>query len=192
MGFVITNKRTYLFWNLKSKEMLINKYIPNFQFNEIHKVIVSANIEDAYRSTMELDLSKSTIIKILFRLRGLPLSKRTFSEVNNDMKFTLVEEKPHSEFLYGFWFSNKTEWVTDLNEFQKDNLKNNAKVGWSFYFKGISDGTTEITTETRVLCLNAKSKFVFSIYWFFIKPFSGLIRIEMLKLIKNKLNTKQQ
>lgn len=164
--------------------MLLNKYIPNFQFNEIHKAIVCANIEDAYRSTMELDLSKSKIIKILFGLRGLPLSKRTFSEVNNDMKFTLVEEKPHSEFLYGFWFSNKTEWVTDLNEFEKDNLKYNAKVGWSFYFNERSDGTTEVTTETRVLCLNDKSKFIFSIYWFFIKPFSGLIRIEMLNLIK--------
>lgn len=172
--------------------MLINKYIPNFQFNEIHKTVVSANSHDAYRSTMELDLAKSKIIKILFGLRGLPFSKRTFSEVNNDMKFTLVEENPHSEFLYGFWFSNKTEWVTDLNEFKEDNIKYNAKVGWSFCYKGRPDGKTEIITETRVLCLNDKSKFIFSIYWFFIKPFSGLIRIEMLKLIKKKLNTKQQ
>ena len=190
MGFTITNKRTYLFWNLTSKEMLINKYIPDFQFNEIHKAIVSGNAYDAYSSTMELNLTKSRLIKILFRLRGLPLNNKKLSEVNNDMKFTLIEEKHHSEFLYGFWFSTKTEWVTDLNEFEKNDHQYNAKVGWSFCFNERPDGTTEIITETRVLCMNLKSRFIFAIYWFFIRPFSGLVRIEMLRLIKNKLNNK--
>lgn len=169
--------------------MLIDKYIPDFQFNEIHKAIVNAGAEEAYKSTMDLDLSKSRIIEILFRLRGLPFKHKKLSKVNQDMKFTLLEEIPYSEFLYGFWFSTQTEWVTDLKEFEKDNEKYNAKAAWSFCFNERSDGTTEIITETRVLCLNTKSKFVFSIYWFFIRPFSGLIRIEVLRLIKRKLKS---
>ncbi|MEQ8945961.1 MAG: hypothetical protein RIC90_00725 [Balneola sp.] len=172
--------------------MLINKYIPDYQFNEIHKTNVHASASEAYNATKELDLSKSRIIEVLFRLRGLPFHNKKLAEVNNDMKFTLLEEIPHSEFLYGFWFSTKTEWVTDLNEFKKNSLKYNAKVGWSFCFNTTPEGTTDIITETRVLCLNKKSKFIFSIYWFFIRPFSGIIRIEMLRLIKNKLNTKEQ
>ena len=167
--------------------MLLNKYIPEFQFNEVHKTVVNATAYDAYSTTMDLDLSKSKVIEILFRLRGLPFNGNKFTKINSDMRFTLIEEFQYSEFLYGFWFSTKTEWVADLNEFIKNSQKYNAKVGWSFCFNQRTDGTTEIITETRVLCLNKTTKFLFSIYWFFIKPFSGFIRIEMLRLIKIKL-----
>jgi len=173
--------------DFKVKVMLINKYIPEFQFNEVHKTVVNATAYDAYRTTMELDLSKSKVTEILFRLRGLPFNNNTFTTINRDMRFTLLEELTYSEFIYGFWFSTKTEWVVDVNEFIDYSTKYNAKVGWSFCFNERTDGTTEIITETRVLCLNKTTKFVFSIYWFFIKPFSGLIRLEMLRLIKNKL-----
>ena len=167
--------------------MLLNKYIPKFQFNEVHKTVVNATAYEAYSTTMDLDLSKSKIIEILFRLRGLPFNGNKLTQINSDMRFTLIEEIQYSEFLYGFWFSTKTEWVADLNEFIKNSQKYNAKAGWSFRFSQRTDGTTEIITETRVLCLNKTTKFLFSIYWFFIKPFSGFIRIEMLRLIKIKL-----
>lgn len=178
-------------WQRKRAEMLLNKYIPDFQFNELHKSNVDATASEAYDSAMELDLSKSRIIEVLFRLRGLPFYKKKLAGINNDMKFTLLEEIPPSEFLYGFWYSTKTEWVTDLDEFKKNSLKYNAKVGRSFCFNETTEGITEIITETRVLCLNKKAKFIFSIYWFFVRPFSSLIRIEMLNLIKNKLNAKE-
>ena len=167
--------------------MLLDKYIPEYQFNKIHKTIVNGSAKQAYNSTMDLDLSKSKLIKILFKLRGLPFNAHKFSKINSDMRFTLVEQRQYSEFLYGFWFSKKVEWVTDLNEFSKNSQKYNAKVGWSFFFNERTDGTTEIITETRVLCLNKSTKLLFSIYWFFIKPFSGFVRIEMLRLIKYKL-----
>jgi hypothetical protein len=168
--------------------MLLNKYLPQFQFNEIHTTIVKGNSIDSYNATMELDLSDSKIITILFRLRCLPFANKKLAEVTKDMRFTLLEEIRYSEFLYAFWFTTKTEWIEDKNEFEKNNSKNSAKVGWSFRFNERSDSTTEIITETRILCLNTKTKYLFSIYWFFIKPFSGLIRLEMLRLIKKKLN----
>jgi len=168
--------------------MLISKYLPKFQFSEIHRTIVKANSKDSYYATMDLDLSDSKIIAILFRLRGLPFYNKKLHEITKDMRFTLLEEIRYSEFLYAFWFTNKTVWINDKKEFENNNLKYNAKVGWSFRFNEKPDNTTEIITETRVLCLNKKTKFLFSVYWFFIKPFSGLIRLEMLRLIKNKLS----
>jgi len=169
--------------------MLINQYFLDYQFNEIHKIDVNASASEAYDATMELDLSKSRIIEVLYRLRGLPIHNKKLSAINKEMNFTLLEEIHYSEFLYGFWFSTKVEWVTNLNEFKRNNRKYNAKVGWSFCFNRKPQGITEIITETRISCLNMKSKFIFSIYWFFIRPFSGLIRIEMLRLIKKELNT---
>lgn len=170
--------------------MLLNKYIPEFQFNEVHKTVVNATASEAYKATMQLDLSKSRVIGILYKMRGLPFNSNEFAEVNRDMHFTLLEECQYSEFLYAFWFSTKTEEVVDLNEFINSDTKYNAKVGWSFSFNQRIDNTTEIITETRVLCLNKTTKILFSIYWFFIRPFSGLIRLEMLRLIKDILNKK--
>jgi hypothetical protein len=61
------------------------------------------------------------------------------------------------------------------------------KIFWNFYFKSVSDNETVVSTETRILCLSAKVKRRFSVYWFFVRPFNGLIRLEILRLIKKKL-----
>jgi hypothetical protein len=43
-----------------------------------------------------------------------------------------------------------------------------------------------LTTETRIKCLDNESRRSFGFYWMFIQPFSGLIRMEMLRAIKRK------
>jgi len=169
--------------------VLLDKYLPQFQFSEIHRAIVNGNPVKSYKAAMEVDLSDSKIITILFKLRFLPFTNTKLSELTKDMRFTLLEENRYSEFLYAFWFTTKTEWIDDKGEFEKNNLKYNAKVGWSFRFIVRPNSITEIVTETRVLCLNTKTRLFFSVYWFFIKPFSGLIRVEMLRLIKKELNS---
>ncbi len=172
--------------------MLLDKYMPEFQYNEIHKTLVHASTREAFLATKNIQLSKSTLIAILFTLRGLPIHSPTLQDTNHAMRFTLLDEIHYSEFLYGFWFSTKTEWVAHINEFVRPNPNYNAKAVWSFCFNQKADGTTEIQTETRVFCQNKTSLVLFSIYWFFIKPFSGLVRTEILKLVKNELEQKKQ
>jgi len=48
---------------------------------------------------------------------------------------------------------------------------------------------TRLTTETRIKCLDEDSRSRFGWYWAFIRPFSGLIRMEMLRAIKRKAET---
>ena len=171
--------------------LLINKYLSEFHFNEIHKIKVNAKIGDCYQTSMILDLNKSGIISFLFRLRGLPFKRTRLNEITEDMRFTLLEENKPIEFLYSFWFKRRTEWITENEIFLKNtNAFYNAKVGWSFVFIQTPNGATEIITETRIFCLNKKTKLIFRIYWFFIKPFSGWIRLEMLRLIKNEVESK--
>ncbi|MBK6266079.1 hypothetical protein JKA74_13630 [Marivirga sp. S37H4] len=167
--------------------MVLEKYLPEYQFNEVHKIVVEGSTEDCYKASMNLDLSKSGIIAFLFRLRGLPFSNTHLAALTKDMRFTLLEEIQYTEFLYAFWFKSQPEWITDKEEFMRGSSCYNAKVGWSFNFVEKGNGKTEIITETRVFCLNRKTKLLFSIYWFFIRPFSGLIRIQMLRLIKKEL-----
>ena len=170
---------------------LINKYLSTFQFNEIHTIKVNSTLEECYKAAMTLDLGKSKIIRFLFQLRGLPFRRTQLNEITEDMRFTLLEENQHNEFLYAFWFTCKTEWISKKEVFLKNSNKlYNAKVGWSFLFTEEEQGVIDITTETRVFCLNKKAKIIFAIYWFFVKPFSEWIRIEMLRLIKINIENK--
>jgi hypothetical protein len=60
-----------------------------------------------------------------------------------------------------------------------------AKAVWNFSLNGDGDNT-RLTTETRIKCLDEGSRRCFGFYWTFVQPFSGLIRMEMLKMIKRR------
>ncbi|MCU1338883.1 MAG: hypothetical protein JWO19_4464 [Bryobacterales bacterium] len=54
-----------------------------------------------------------------------------------------------------------------------------------------SDGATELRTETRVLCADVATRRRFGAYWTLIKPFSGLIRLEMLAAVRSAAESTQ-
>ncbi|MBI1768375.1 MAG: hypothetical protein HY015_05075 [Bacteroidetes bacterium] len=177
------NGLTYLF----VVRSLIDKYRPTFDFNEIHKTIINASPETCYKAAMELDLSDSLIISVLFWLRGIPFKSTVFKRFVAGMKFTLLEESLWNEFVYGFQVKNEIEWIENKEEFCSDNTNHKLKAAWNLKFTKTNTGC-EVSTETRVRCLKRKSKIIFSIYWFFIRPFSGLIRLEMLSLLRKKVS----
>lgn len=147
---------------------LINKHLPNFTYHEYHKILVKATAVDCFVATKNLDMSKSFITKILMKLRGLPVHDLTLQGFIKNICFTYLEENPNIEFVI-------------------DASQQNNKIMWNFYFEEIKANKTFVSTETRILCMTGRSKILFSLYWFFIKPFSGIIRLEMLRLIKNEV-----
>ena len=61
-----------------SELTLIDKYLPEYTFNEYHYIYVNSPVEDVYKSAKDFDLSKSKLIKTLFCLRGLPTISTSF------------------------------------------------------------------------------------------------------------------
>jgi hypothetical protein len=47
-------------------------------------------------------------------------------------------------------------------------------------------GRTVLTTETRVACGDPASRAKFRAYWTVVRPFSGLIRILMLRAVRRE------
>lgn len=166
---------------------LLEKYLPVYQFSETHSTIVNASQEQCYKETFQLDLSDSWIIKNLFRLRGLPASAQKLFQFADKMNFTLLEQNKFDEFLFGFWVNDGIRRVDDKKSFIENDLGWSTKVVWNFEFDEVSENKTKITTNTNVKCITSKSKRLFSVYWFFIGPFSALIRKRMLKMLKKKL-----
>ena len=170
---------------MKPSDMrLIDKYLAEFTFNEVHGVDIKANLEAVYQSAKDVDLSRSKLITILFKLRGLPTRRMNLQGFISDMGFTNLEERFPVENLIGFWMKTKIEPVPGFEAFIGNTISPRIKVAWNFHCEKIGSGTTRLSTETRILCMTKASRLIFGMYWFFIKPFSGLVRQEMLKIIK--------
>ena len=146
---------------------LIDKYLPAYTYHEYHERLIHASGEECFLAAKNLDMGRSFITKTLMKLRGMPIKDLTLQGFIKNICFTYLEEEPNKEFV--------------IDASQPD-----PKIIWNFYFKETGKTETLVSTETRILCLTKKSKSRFALYWFFVRPFSGVIRLEMLRLIKKQ------
>ncbi|SIO19092.1 hypothetical protein [Halodesulfovibrio marinisediminis] len=169
-----------------SESALIDKFLPEYTFTECHEIIVHSPIEEVYEIAKNVDLSKSTLIVTLFKLRGLPTRRMTLQGLVEDIGFSRLAENYPVEHLIGFLANKRVVPISSAKEFLTDSLSAKIKVAWNFSLFEISPGLTRITTETRVLCLSNFTRRIFRAYWMFFKPFSSVIRKRMLKIIKRQ------
>jgi len=108
--------------------------------------------------------------------------------------FIFLDEMPQQEIALGlvgkFWTTSGCIQRLDAAGFQKFSTPGFAKAGWNFSLDPRAAGVTRLHTETRVLCLDEASRRRFRFYWRFIRPFSGLVRMEVLRAIKRKAESR--
>ncbi|HEX6126203.1 MAG TPA: hypothetical protein VFZ23_12590 [Pyrinomonadaceae bacterium] len=168
--------------------MLIDEFLPEYEFVETHGISINAGATDIYRAANEVDFSESCMIRFLFRLRGLSTEKVTLSRLKRS-RFEILGEKPDNEILLGlvgrFWMPKGDMKKIDAEGFKKFDTPGYAKAVWNFSL--CPEGSvSRLKTETRVKCTDPGSRWRFGLYWMIVRPFSGLIRMEMLKAIKRR------
>jgi hypothetical protein len=169
--------------------MLIDKYLVEWDFAKQNDVDVRIQSPPMISFLYDVDCGKSRLIRILFFLRGLP--KRMFSIKGIlDLGFILLEED-QSEIVIGLvaqpWKLNGNIVKITTEQFMAFMGQDYVKVVWNFKTEKNLEGQVNISTETRIQCTSSKARRIFSIYWFFIGFFSGVIRREMLNIIKKEL-----
>ncbi|RYF86960.1 MAG: hypothetical protein EON98_02045 [Chitinophagaceae bacterium] len=167
--------------------MLIDKYLPLYHFNELNSIEVNGFINGIYQKMLHCDFSNSTLIKLLFRLRGMP--KEVYSvEHLTSMGFVKLDEEWGKEILYGMVTDNPMfntcQSTISSKEFILKADDTIIKAVINFRLQDRSNSQHIISTETRVWCGSKAMKSKFKCYWFFIKPFSQLIRKSMLRQMK--------
>jgi hypothetical protein len=85
--------------------------------------------------------------------------------------------------LYSIFQAQKRDYSLGKTPFNKAGY---AKAAGNIAFIEQSDGVVRVITETRVQCLDHTSRRRFFLYWLLINPFSGIIRKEWQRLIKQK------
>ncbi|MGZ8842635.1 MAG: hypothetical protein ACXW18_03165 [Pyrinomonadaceae bacterium] len=178
--------------------MLIDSFAPKFDATEIHQISIKASREVVYDALWTADLS-SPLIKFLMLLRSLPglVARRRRPLPQNraitlhtliDSGFGALAEKPPEEIVLGitgrFWrpVGNLSPFVR--SDFDQPVPEGFARGIWNFSLIPETENRTILRTETRVICGDADSRRKFLAYWLLVRPFSGLIRLIMLRNVR--------
>ena len=175
--------------------MLIDRFMPEFDVTECHRILVAAPPEAAYQAVRRVDLGRSAPVRVLFALRTMPAlllrhpraGERTFDDLLRS-GFSLLQEDPPVEIVLGvvgtFWRPTGGIRRFDREEFVGFAEAGYAKAAWNFRVAPGTGGRCMVSTETRVRCTDDASRRRFLLYWAVVGPFSGFIRKQTLKLIK--------
>ena len=178
--------------------MLLDTFLPDYDAREYHATDVRAPVEQVYAALRTADLGASLIIRGLFLLRGVafllqPRARRQQRRTRTlddflQSGFVLLGERPDEELVLGligrFWTPRGDTRGIPAARFQAFAEPGYAKAVWNFALSPCDHGVVHLSTETRVLCLDAASRRRFRRYWTLISPWSGLIRREMLRTIR--------
>jgi len=175
----------------------IDSFAPNPDAVETHSIDIAVSREVVYRALWTTDIGGSIAIKLLLVLRSLPEfvmrgSRPRNSEVNLqtliDSGFGVLAEKPGEEIVLGvtgrFWRPTGNLSPFKREDFDQPVPPGIARAVWNFSVNETGDGHTVLSTETRVTCGDPASRRKFRVYWFFVRPFSGLIRRLMLRAVR--------
>jgi hypothetical protein len=167
--------------------MQIDQFLPHYDVIARYETTVQAPVKLAYAAARHLDMHDSAIIRMLYRLRGMPAKGLTLDGMI-DLGFIMLNDHPEGEIVLGlvgrFWTPAGSLEKVDADGFAAFDQPGLAKAAFNIAFSPLSDAGSRVTTETRVYCPDKTSRRCFRLYWMLISPFSGWIRKEWLRLIK--------
>ena len=176
--------------------MLIDEFLPVWDKREKHSININAPIEAVWNERRRIDLRKTCLTRFLFKLRGLrAVDELTLDELSKT-GFVLLGVEPRKEILLGltgkFWLPDGGLIRVGREDFAGFKKADYAKAVWNFSLSESGGGAVNLQTETRIFCTDATTRLKFQIYWFFIGAFSGLIRREILSVIKRAAESNYQ
>lgn len=171
--------------------MLIDKYLSTYDFKEFHSVELNSSHNGVYQKLLHCDFSKSSVIKFLFRLRGMRKELCTIEHLTK-MGFIKLDEVPGNEILFGMITDspifNRCQSHISPPDFTNQSNPSIIKAVINFHVNERGSSKYIISTETRIWCGSKVLKSKFKRYWFWVKPFSQLIRKSILKQIKKQVS----
>jgi hypothetical protein len=192
--------------------MLLDDYLPEFDVRTSYATLIAASPARVYASLWTANFDHWGVTRSLYAVRTLPSfpvrPRETWRRFRDELfrqpftlegmlseGFSLLEERPGEELVLGtvgrFWRARGELCAVSPVQFHAPAPPGTAKAAWNFEVGLRADGTTELRTETRVLCADVATRRRFRAYWMLIKPFSGLIRQEILAAVRSAAESGQ-
>jgi hypothetical protein len=179
-----------------TSSLAIETALPNFDVRASYGIDVAASRSQTYAALLRCNFSDSLIVRRLMKLRGYRsqidrVSKeQTLFDNLKKSRFIEIATVPEREIVFGligqFWKPRGGLCTVSAEEFAEFQKEGYTKAAWNFNLISTSATTTRLSTETRVQLFGRSAKWKFRLYWFFVGPFSGFIRVAMLRQIKRQ------
>jgi hypothetical protein len=166
--------------------MTVEAWLPRFDVRERHERLVPLPPEHALEAALATPVAPDRIVRTLFRLRGLGSRDRTIGEFSSRGAFLVLEQTP-TTYVFGTAVRLRGEprFAADIAAWRSWRAPG-VKIAADFRAERAGDAATRLTTETRVLALDRRSRLVFRGYWLVVGPFSALIRRRWLRAIAER------
>jgi hypothetical protein len=183
--------------------MLLEKFLPSYDFREFHQVDIPAPADRVFEAIKECTPAELPIMRLLMAIRLLParligrsrpagVSKRSLLQAFIDGGFLLLGEQRDREIVLGrigqFWKLTGGEYprVIEPDAFVRFNRGGFAKAATNLLIEARQDGSSVLSTETRIAATDASTRRKFGAYWAIIHPGSAVIRREWLRSIRRR------
>ena len=179
--------------------MQLDEIVPICQFWESHESRVRASPARVYAAIKAVTASEIRLFRLLTWIRSpsLPGTKRRehildapadkpILQVALASGFLLLAEEPDREIVFGTLVCCGQAPVRDPTGFIALDRPGYAKAVMNFAVRGEGDGSSHLTTQTRVFATDAATRRRFAVYWRLIYPGSALIRRMWLEAIKER------
>ena len=173
---------------MKTETTLLDEVLPEFDVRSRHARRVAATPERVADAVEAFRLSRAA--SLLLRVRGVRLPSGTIRDVLAGSGFAVLAERPGREVVAGifgeFWALREQahlEAPPDLQAFRSFDRPGWAQGAISLRIDPLGEGATEVSTETRVRCVDDRARRRFAVYWTLIRVFSGWLRRDLLRTI---------
>ena len=168
----------------------LDAFLPAYEYSERHRVAVDAAPERIDRALREVTFGEVPAVRALVALRGLgrPAARRSVLDAMTG-RGVLLEDAPGTGVVLGltgqFWRLRGGDPAARCRtpaEFEAFAREDACKAIIDFRI----DPPGVLSTETRVHVGDPRARRSFGRYWRVIRPFSGLIRILVLRAVKRR------
>lgn len=174
---------------------LAERILPNYQFVETHSRILAADAASTLDAVQRVAPADDPWARRFMALRELPGRLSGALPGNRPPfgmhSFTPLARDGDSELTLGlagaFWRADfGLREIGGLEDFMALNEPGVARLLLSFHCETVAEGVC-LSTQTRVHCPDAGTRWRFAPYWYLIRPVSGLIRRRMLRQVEREL-----
>ena len=183
--------------------MLLQDFLVDHDFSEVHSITVQAPAEYVFRSIMEITPASIPLFHALFVIRNLPallfgkaeqsfVGGRPILQQMLSTGFVSLAEETDRELVVGtvgqFWrITGGPLKLADAQEFLAFDRPDYVKAAMNFSVQEDQGcGSTTLRTETRVRIPHPGARRKFAGYWVMIRWGSGLIRRMWLRAIRRR------
>lgn len=181
--------------------MKLDELMPHADVAARYETRVRASLERTREAMRNADFSQLPLTRVLMGLRKLGWGRQKAEQAATQEErlraagFITLPTGSENEVLLGvvgrFWRPDSGMVcglaAEEIIAFKRDGF---AKAMWNFTVERVESDVMLLATETRVLAYGSAARRKFRAYWLLVGPFSGLIRKEMLRLVKRRAEGK--